>query len=94
MDRHQALKPEVFGICGTLRAGDDMLDSVTGARISIAVELPDMPCYIRDELSQFETALINIAVNARDSMGWEMTLTLRIVGGQPMPKYRGNSGSD
>ncbi|MCJ2013662.1 ATP-binding protein [Methylobacterium sp. J-076] len=92
--RRQALKPEVFEIGGALRAVAEMLDSVTGARISIAVELPEMPCYIRADLSQFETALINIAVNARDAMGGEGTLTLRLVGGQPMPKIRGHAGSD
>jgi PAS domain S-box-containing protein len=92
--RRQALKPEVFEIGGALRAVAEMLDSVTGARITIETELPDKPCHIRADLSQFETALINIAVNARDAMAGEGTLTLRLVGGQPMPRIRGHAGSD
>ncbi|MBE7196544.1 MAG: response regulator [Parafilimonas terrae] len=92
--RRQALKPEVFEIGGALRAVAEMLDSVTGARITIETQLPDKPCHIRADLSQFETALINIAVNARDAMAGEGTLTLRLVGGQPMPRIRGHAGSD
>jgi PAS domain S-box-containing protein len=92
--RRQALKPEVFDIGVALRAVAEMLDSVTGARITVEVELPDEPCHIRADLSQFETALINIAVNARDAMAGEGTLTLRLVGGQPMPRIRGHAGSD
>ncbi len=92
--RRQALKPEVFEIGGALRAVAEMLDSVTGARITVEVELPQEPCHIRADLSQFETALINIAVNARDAMAGEGTLTLRLIGGQPMPRIRGHAGSD
>lgn len=92
--RRQALKPEVFEIGAALKAVAEMLDSVTGARITIVTKLPETPCYIRADLSQFETALINISVNARDAMGGEGTLTLELIGGQPMPKIRGHAGSD
>lgn len=91
--RRQALKPEVFEIGSALRAVAEMLDSVTGARITVATKLPDEPCFIRADLSQFETALINMAVNARDAMAGEGSLTLRLVGGQPMPQIRGHAGS-
>ena len=49
----------------------EMLDSVTGARITVDARIPEEPCFIRADLSQFETALINMAVNARDAMGGE-----------------------
>ncbi|GJE37792.1 ATP-binding protein [Methylobacterium persicinum] len=92
--RRQALKPEVFEIGGALKSVAEMLDSVTGARITIETKLPEKPCYIRADLSQFETALINIAVNARDAMSGEGVLTLHLVGGQPMPRIRGHAGSE
>ncbi len=91
--RRQALRPEVFDIGQSLRAVAEMLDSVTGARITVDARIPDEPCYIRADLSQFETALINMAVNARDAMGGEGTLTLRLLGGRPMPAIRGHAGS-
>jgi PAS domain S-box-containing protein len=91
--RRQTLRPEVFEVGASLRAVAEMLDSVTGARITVDSQIPDTPCHIRADLSQFETALINMAVNARDAMGGEGTLTLRLIGGGPMPAIRGHAGS-
>ena len=91
--RRQALRPEVFEVGASLRAVAEMLDSVTGARIIVDAQIPDATCYIRADLSQFETALINMAVNARDAMSGEGTLTLRLRGGGPMPAIRGHAGS-
>ena len=91
--RRQALKPEVFDVGAKTRAIADMLDTVTGARVQVLVEVPDTPCHVRADLSQFETALVNMAVNARDAMKGEGTLTLRIAGGAAMPPIRGHAGS-
>ncbi len=91
--RRQALKPQVFDIGARLRSIADMLDSVTGARIRVAIELPDTPRFVRADESQFETALINMAVNARDAMDGEGALTLRLEGDRPMPPIRGHAGA-
>jgi CheY-like chemotaxis protein len=91
--RRQTLRPEVFQVGTSLRAVAEMLDSVTGARITVEAQIPGEPCFIRADLSQFETALINMAVNARDAMSGEGTLTLRLLGGRPMPPIRGHAGS-
>ncbi len=83
--RRQTLKPEVFEVRLVLREMADMLDTVTGSRIRIVTALPDEPCFVRADLSQFETALVNMAVNARDAMdgegtspcGWSVPLSCR-----------------
>jgi PAS domain S-box-containing protein len=91
--RRQALKPQVFDICERLRSIADMIDSVTGARIHVETDLPAMACFVRADESQFETALINMAVNARDAMDGEGSLTLRLESGRPMPPIRGHAGA-
>ncbi|WP_457107887.1 PAS domain-containing protein [Methylobacterium sp. P5_C11] len=91
--RRQALKPQVFDIGARLRSIADMLDSVTGARIRVVIDLPEAPRYVRADESQFETALINMAVNARDAMDGEGSLTLRLAGDGPMPAIRGHAGA-
>ncbi len=91
--RRQALKPQVFDICTRLRSIADMLDSVTGARIRVAIDLPEAPRFVRADESQFETALINMAVNARDAMDGEGILTLHLDGDHPMPPIRGHAGA-
>ncbi len=56
--RRSALLPEVFDVGARLAAVADLLDTVTGARIKVAVELPDEPCFVCADVSQFETALV------------------------------------
>ncbi|WP_425284904.1 ATP-binding protein [Methylobacterium pseudosasicola] len=92
--RRQALKPEVFHVGQKVRGIADMLDTVIGARIRVVAEVSDEPCYIRADVSQFETALVNMAVNARDAMDGEGTLTLRLAGNRTMPAIRGHAGAD
>ncbi|SFV16934.1 PAS domain S-box-containing protein [Methylobacterium sp. 174MFSha1.1] len=91
--RRQALSPAVFDVGDKVRGVADMLDTVTGTRVRVTVAVPDEPCFVRADLSQFETALINMAVNARDAMEGEGTLTLSLTGGVPMPPIRGHAGS-
>lgn len=91
--RRQTLRPEVFEVSERLRAISDMLDSVTGARIRVVTDLPGEHCYVRADASQFETALVNIAVNARDAMDGEGRLTLHLDAGTPMPPIRGHAGA-
>ncbi len=69
--RRQALKPEVFDVGARLDEVVDMLNSVTGARIRVRMEQPEARCFVRADASQFETALVNMAVNARDAMRGE-----------------------
>jgi len=91
--RRQPLNPEIFNAGLRVKNIGDMLESVTGARIHVHVMLPDTPCYIRADSSQFETALINIAMNARDAMNGQGNLMLRVEADQPLPRIRGDAGS-
>ncbi len=91
--RRQALKPEVFDVGARLQDVADMLDTITGARVRVASDLPEVPCFVRADVSQFETALVNLAVNARDAMNGEGRLTLGLVCGAAMPPIRGHAGA-
>ncbi|WP_242152295.1 PAS domain S-box protein [Sphingomonas sp. BAUL-RG-20F-R05-02] len=76
--RRQALKAEVFDVSLSIASLRDMLGTLTGSRIAIEVEVPDIPSLIKADRSQFDTALVNMAVNARDAMGGEGTLTIGV----------------
>lgn len=91
--RRQPLKPEIIDVGKQVQSLGDMLETVTGARIQVKVQLCDRPCYIRADLSQFETALINMALNARDAMHGQGTLVLRLDCGGGMPPIRGHAGA-
>ncbi|WP_461658313.1 PAS domain S-box protein [Methylorubrum aminovorans] len=91
--RRQTLDPQVFALDERLRAMADLLETVTGARIRVVLDIAGAPCHVRADLSQFETALVNMAVNARDAMHGEGTLTLRLACGGTLPPIRRHAGS-
>lgn len=76
--RRQALKPEVFDASARIRMIADMLRSVLGARVSLRLNDECSDCHIEADVSQFETALVNLAVNARDAMDDEGELNISI----------------
>ncbi|WP_047280925.1 GAF domain-containing protein [Pseudomonas lundensis] len=92
--RRQPLNPQVFEIGQRIRDIGDMLETITGARINVVVQLPPETCYVRADASQFETALINMALNARDAMEGQGTLLLRLNDTTTLPAIRGHAGCD
>ena len=92
--RRQTLKPEIFDVGAKLRGLSYMLETVTGSRVSVVIEVPADPCFIEADVSQFETALVNMAVNARDAMLGQGQLTLQVECGHTLPPIRGHVGSN
>jgi PAS domain S-box-containing protein len=90
--RRQALKPEVFDVADRIRAIADIMRTIMGSRIQIVTSIGCESCFIEADLSQFETALINMAVNARDAMDGEGTVTVRVDGLADIPAIRGHRG--
>ncbi|MDF2598255.1 MAG: hypothetical protein K0Q54_1078, partial [Methylobacterium brachiatum] len=76
--RRQALKPEVFDAGRSVAVISDMVGTLSGSRVRIVTDIPDEPCFVDADPSQFDTALVNMAVNARDAMDGEGTLTITV----------------
>ena len=74
--RRQALRPELFDAAERVRLVCDMIRTVVGSRINLDLELDCPDCFIEADIAQFETALINVAVNARDAMDGEGALRI------------------
>lgn len=86
--RRQTLKPERFDVGHTVRMLGEMIGTLIGSRIEIVIAAPDEPCFINADAGQFETAIINMAVNARDAMDaidvrGRLTVTVRTVDALP-----------
>jgi len=89
--RRQALSPQVFDAGPRLEAMAEMLDTATGARIQVSLELPDTPCHVHADLGQLETAVINLMINGRDAMAGSGKLRLRLEANQHLPTLRGQA---
>ena len=76
--RRQTLKPELFDIGQNVQMLSEMIGTLIGSRIEIVTHGPDVPCFIYADAGQFETAMINMAVNARDAMDGQGRLTITV----------------
>jgi signal transduction histidine kinase/ActR/RegA family two-component response regulator len=81
--RRQTLKPEVFEAGARLRSLAEMLTPLVGPGIDIRLDLPAESGFVRADVSQFDAALVNMAVNARDAMDGEGVLTVRLALDRP-----------
>ncbi|MET3824467.1 signal transduction histidine kinase/ActR/RegA family two-component response regulator [Sphingomonas sp. PvP055] len=88
--RRSSLTPEIFDVGATIRGLNDMMEMLAGAVITVDLHLPDVPCFANADVSQFETAIVNMAVNARDAMAREGRLTITVAPGDRIPAIRGH----
>jgi PAS domain S-box-containing protein len=86
--RRQPLKPQVFNVGEQVESVAQLIRPLVGARIRIEVEIDDPDCFAVADIAQFETALINLAVNGRDAMDDEGRLTIRIRKVDAIPALR------
>ncbi|WP_025126367.1 PAS domain-containing sensor histidine kinase [Pseudomonas sp. PH1b] len=76
--RQQNLRPETFDVGASVQLVAQMINPLIGACIELRIELPEQPCYIHADAGQLDTALINMAVNARDAMQGEGLLVIAV----------------
>src|SRR3954451_20738593 len=89
--RRQPLKPQVFNVGNQVEGVAQLVRPLVGGRIEIAVEVHDADCFTIADIAQFETALINLAINARDAMDGEGRLTIAVQKVQGIPNLRAQS---
>jgi len=89
--RRQPLKPEVFNVGAQVDSVAQLIRPLVGGRIHIEVRIDDPDCYAIADIGQFETALINLAVNGRDAMNGEGQLTIGVRKIATIPALRAQS---
>lgn len=74
--RRQPLKPEPIDLNELAGAMRDLLDRTLGARIDIEIALASEGCPVCVDRAQLQSAILNVASNARDAMNGEGRLTI------------------
>jgi len=78
--RRQMINPEVRDPNQLIREFDGLMRRAIGAAIQIDLDLDDRIGRVRVDPAQFESAILNLAVNARDAMDGAGTITIRTRG--------------
>ena len=86
--RRQPLKPEIFDVGTQVENVAQLVRPLVGGRIQIEVEIGDFNAYTAADIGQFETALINLAINARDAMNGEGRLNIAVRQVSAIPPLR------
>jgi signal transduction histidine kinase/CheY-like chemotaxis protein len=86
--RRQPLQPEVIDLNAKIGGMTDLLDRTLGERVQIRTDLAEGLCAIEVDPAQLESAILNIAVNARDAMPDGGALTLHTGEAPPLADGR------
>jgi PAS domain S-box-containing protein len=92
--RRQPLTPQVFDVGSQVETIAQLIRPLMGGRIQIGVELGDFRYFATADVAQFEGALVNLAVNARDAMAGEGSLSISVNAVDAVPALRGHASRD
>jgi PAS domain S-box-containing protein len=83
--RRQPLKPEVFDIGARLRGLHQIIGASIGASVTVEIALPEEVQLVEADMSQFDTGILNMVINARDAMpdGGQISITVAPTDGIP-----------
>ena len=90
--RRQPLVPQVFNVGAQVESIAQLIRPLVGGRIKIDLDLCMPECFAIADVAQFETTLINLAVNARDAMGGEGRLSIIVKTVDAVPALRAHPG--
>ena len=66
--RQQAVNPQGINVAQRLLELTELVRSSMADDVEVALDIPDGNCPVKVDLSEFEVAVLNICVNARDAM--------------------------
>jgi len=88
--RRQPLQAERFDAASRLDNVTTLLETTVGSRINLRIDTQAADCIVEADANQFDTAILNMVVNARDAMCGEGDLTITIDAPPGIPQRRGH----
>ena len=89
--RRQPLQPEVFDVGARLRSLQQIISTTIGGLVSIDLALAETVQLVLADPSQFETAVLNMVINARDAMPRGGVIRIRTDAAEGVPAVRGHA---
>jgi PAS domain S-box-containing protein len=91
--RQQPLRPEAFHVRARVEGIREMIEASLGATIQFDLDIPDDLPLVQADMNQFEAALLNMVINARDAMGDGGTLKVGARYVTQIPPIRQHAGT-
>jgi len=91
--RRQPLQPESFNIVARLEGLHQIIAASAGASVTVDVRFDAGNLWIKADPGQFDTAIINMVVNARDAMPEGGTIRIRANRAPGVPAVRGHAAA-
>jgi signal transduction histidine kinase len=76
--RRQPLKPEPINLNHLILEMSELIDRTVGERIDVKAKLASRPCQVIVDRTQLQSAILNIASNARDAMTGDGRLRIAV----------------
>jgi signal transduction histidine kinase len=95
--RRQPLQSAVVALAPVLANMDDMLRRLLGPRAVVVTDIAPQLWNTEVDIGQLNNVILNLAINARDAMQGEGTLTIRarnLPAGSPLPDSHGDDTAD
>jgi len=89
--RRSPLAPETFDVGASIAALHEVVMTLAGSGVLLEVVAPAVPLFIDADRSQFDTAIVNMAINARDAMAGSGRLVITVAGADAIPARPGSS---
>lgn len=89
--RRQPLKPEVFDVGARLNGLLQIIGTTIEASVTVEVELPQEAQLVEADPSQFDTAILNMVINARDAMPSGGQIKITAAAASNIPAVRGHA---
>lgn len=86
--RKQPVQKQAFDAIARVRAMRHVLCGTLGSRLTFAVDLPDAEAWVEADPTQFDVAILNLVVNARDASaerGHEVSVSVETIEARPSP---------
>lgn len=92
--RRQPLAPQIFNVANQIESVTNLIRPLVGSRIRVGLDLGHEDMFAVADVVQFETALVNLAVNARDAMDGEGEIVISVSATNEVPALRNLPGKD
>lgn len=76
--KHRVSENKIVDLCAQVKDVESFLEPLLGVNFKVRIQIPDYPIFVRGSTDAIYQILMNLVINARDAMGGEGTVDIRL----------------